>query len=49
MQQVLLKDFWLCFGESDFEIIGKIAVSALLAETEPAARAEVSFTALIPW
>lgn len=47
-QVVLLKDFWLYFGESGFEINGKIAVSALLTETEPAARAEVTFTALIP-
>lgn len=47
-QVVLLKNFWLHFEESSFEINVKIAVSALLTKTEPAAQAEVSFTVVIP-
>lgn len=47
-QVVLLKNFWLHFGESSFEINVKIAVSALLTKTEPAAWAEVIFTVVIP-
>lgn len=43
---VLLKDFWLHFGSSEIKV--KIAVSALSTKTEPAARAEMSFTAVIP-
>lgn len=43
---MLLKDFWLHFEEASSEI--KVKIAALSTKTEPAARAEMSFTAVIP-